>query len=282
MQNTMSTKPELKPIPKIPASLDEFIVDLINELSNPTKAGIETEVEAEISKDPDGWKKEEAYFIFSYLVGSSIRNEIKKFRDQGKSDTEISNELFRNNPLLKPYIFILSSDSFKHYNKGYYNEKIHDLAELAIRANKFISLAYKVVKALPEVVDFTKLPEGYYVAINKFILIGYDSKRKSLKYDIDINQWKHFAEVKGNRIGVGIQSRNNLIYYREIPVADNQESLDSHSDDNKEAEKNSGLKASGGKSVADADGERIATELELMAYLLKISKQTYIVKKAGL
>lgn len=201
--------------PKAPTTIDDLVDEIINALSK-EPATSETDYSSNIIDDD--WKRYEASLVLSYLFNSQLRDKLNAIKGDKKTD---SKEVFGDESQLKAFVFLLASDPYKHYNLSYYNEKLKELSDLAIRANKFLQNAFDLIHTLVRLIDFTKFHKNLYVTIDRFLLVGYDESTNKLTYNIDVKKFDSLLNVRKNDIiGLGLNNFKSVFYYRDYKVLD--------------------------------------------------------------
>lgn len=210
--------------PKAPDTLNKFIADIGNVFDKKSETSYSDDAE-----NGDDWKRNEASLVLTYLFDTKLRDNIKTQLDT-RQDPKLINpkEVFGNLAQLKTFIFILASDPHKHYNLSYYNEKLKDLSDFAVRAYKFLDNVFNLTQALVKLIDFSKFHDKLYVSIDKFLLIGYNKTKNELTFDVNVKKFDSLLHVrKSTMIGLGLQNFDSVIYYREcnLPKEDDGSKL---------------------------------------------------------
>lgn len=217
--------------PKAPSTIEALIDSVLNDIL--LKAHNMTDSEKDSRIDRSSWKREDVYKILHALWNDTLRKEIKKLSPKyfGKDTTEV---LFDQYNQLKSFIFILASDPHKHYNLSYYNNKIKELSNQAIRANRFIDDVFLLLQTLIKLIDFSKFHDNLYVSIDKFLLIGYNKQKNELTFDVNVKKFDSLLHVRqSNKLGLGLLNFDSVIYYRECELPKEDEIKEEKSTESK-------------------------------------------------
>lgn len=258
--------------PKAPDTLNKFIADIGNVFFEKSGAS-----DIEDSGNGDDWKRNEASLVLTYLFNSNLRDNIKT-QLETKQDPKLIDpkEVFGNLAQLKTYIFILASDPHKHYNLSYYNEKLNDLSDFAVRAYKFFNNIFTLMQTLVKLIDFSKFHDNLYVSIDKFLLIGYNKTKNELTFDVNVKKFDSLLHVrKSTMIGLGLQNFDSVIYYRECnftedKVKDKEDNI--YADNVMDTSDDGESKAPVMKGDEESTGLFLGDEVTKMATLFGLSR----------